>query len=162
MSIKEIVRAKLDGQELRQRQRDAARRCGNQLRLLYVARKQHRLDDLEAACTYLTHTGIHWSNESWYGIVMVYAGGATLVYGPDGKFQSHYAPRVISGEPDQTDLFSDETPTFDCGAPCQSASSVISSGCCAPLFSSSSTVWRGPASSSGRSSRPYLNAVSLS
>ena len=115
MTIKEIVRERLDGLELRNLQRGCARRCANQLRLLYVARKQHRLDDLEAACTWLTRTGIHWSTESWYGIVMLYAGGATLVYGPDGKLQSHYAPRVIRGEPDQTDLFSDETPTFDCG-----------------------------------------------
>ena len=118
MTIKEIVRERLDSLELRNLQRGCARRCANQLRLLYVARKQHRLDDLEGSIDWLTKTGIHWSEENWYGISMIYAGGATLVYGPDGKLQSHYAPRVIRGEPDQTDLFSDDTPTFDCGAPC--------------------------------------------
>ena len=115
ITIKDLVRKRLEGLDARQLQRDCARRCANQLRLLYVARKQHRLDDVDKATMWLTNTGIHWSEESWYGIVMVYAGGATLVYGPDGKLQSHYAPRVIRGEPDQTDLFSDETPTFDCG-----------------------------------------------
>ena len=119
MSIKETVREKLDGLELRQRQRDAGRRCANQLRLLYVARKQHRLDDMEAACTWLTNTGIHWSDESWYGIVMVYAGGATLVYGPDGVLQRTYSPRLLGDEPEQFVLFTDETPTFYCdGEPC--------------------------------------------
>lgn len=116
--LKQYVRERLDGLELRNLQRGCARRCANQLRLLYVARKQHRLDDMEAACTWLTNTGIHWSDESWYGIVMVYAGGATLVYGPDGVLQRTYSPRLLGDEPEQFVLFTDETPTFDCGAPC--------------------------------------------
>ena len=116
--VKEIVRERLAGLELRQLQRDAGRRCANQLKLIYVARKQHRLDDLEAATDWLTKCGIHWSDESWYGIVMIYAGGATLVYGPDGVLQRTYSPRLLGDEPEQFVLFTDETPTFDCGAPC--------------------------------------------
>ena len=118
MSIKEIVRERLDGLELRQIQRDCARRCANQLRLLYVARKQHLLDDIDKATMWLTNSGIHWSDESWYAMVMIYAGGATLVYGPDGILQRTYAPRLLGDEPEQFVLFTDETPTFDCGAPC--------------------------------------------
>ena len=115
ISIKDIVRKRLDGLDARQLQRDCARRCANQLRLLYVARKQHLLDDLEAATDWLTKCGIHWSDESWYGIVMIYAGGATLVYGPDGILQRTYCPRLLGDYPEQFVLFSDETPTFDCG-----------------------------------------------
>ena len=119
MTIKEIVRERLDSLELRNLQRGCARRCANQLRLLYVARKQHLLDDIDKATMWLTHTGIHWSEESWYGIVMVYAGGATLVYGPDGVLQRTYSPRLLGDEPEQFVLVSDDTPTFDCGdGPC--------------------------------------------
>ena len=118
-ALKEIVREKLDGLELRQLQRDAGRRCANQIKLIYAARKQHLLDSLEPAIDWLTNTGIHWSEENWYGISMIYAGGATLVYGPDGVLQRTYSPRLLGDEPEQFVLFTDETPTFYCdGEPC--------------------------------------------
>jgi hypothetical protein len=108
--LKEKVREQLAGQEIRNAMRQAGRRTASQLKLIYNARRQHKLDTLEQASDWLLLAGIHQSDETYYGVTMLYAGGATLVYSPDGKLSSRYAPRISGDEPEQWVLFSDECP----------------------------------------------------
>jgi hypothetical protein len=92
--LKDEVREKLAGLDVRQTMRDAARRHACQVRAIHHVRRQGILDDLREAEDYLTNVGVTWTSETYYGIVLVYAAGVTLAYRPDGTLDWVSAQKV--------------------------------------------------------------------
>jgi len=106
--LRNRVREKLDGQEIRQRCREAARRQANYVKLIHSARRKGSMENPEAATDWLLHAGVPFTTETYYGVTLLYAMGTTLAFRPDGVLDWTSAPR-IKDDLTQIELIDDST-----------------------------------------------------
>lgn len=104
------VRASLDGLEVRNAMRAAAREMEGRVHMVYNARRHHLVDTVGAARKWLTAAGIRWVEDSKWGVTLLATDvRVPLVYGPDGSLQ-WTANRTVE-RPEQTPLWvPDEMP----------------------------------------------------
>ena len=91
--VKTKVLARLEGQEYRQAQRDAARAHYRKTYLVKELRRTGKLSEIEAAKVALQHLGCSWKASTTYGMTLLVTDTGTLLpYRPDGvlDYVTHY------------------------------------------------------------------------